>query len=130
MGVKVSKPVNRRLASAEDLAADFKAQGYSRHYAWDKFIIERGLRPEMDAKKFYAIFDSVAPARLIGETTEIDFRPTHMDIMWKKSVQITAQLDGVYLLLWDDGSTGSNPPCLPPDPERYILLKDQEPDVN
>jgi hypothetical protein len=54
------QPVNRLTADAADLAADYKSRGMSRQRAWSQFVIDRGLRPGMDAKDFYAVYDRVS----------------------------------------------------------------------
>lgn len=120
--VTVIDEVNRRTANTADLAADYKARGMERHRAWDQLIIDRGLVPGLNAKAFYAIFDSVSPRLLSGEAKQVDFEPTHFDTMFKQQVAIRSDDQGVFFILWADGRTGSNPPFLPPEPERFVSL--------
>ncbi len=55
---------NRLTANAADLAADYKYRGMDRARAWDQFVIDRALRPDMDAKEFYRLFDSTGAGPL------------------------------------------------------------------
>jgi hypothetical protein len=48
---------NMSTAPAEALAAHFKSLGQERTYAWGQFVKARGLKPEIDAKQFYTLFD-------------------------------------------------------------------------
>jgi len=52
---------NRLTANAADLAADYKAKGIERQATYSQFVKDRALKPEMDAKDFYEIYDSVSP---------------------------------------------------------------------
>jgi hypothetical protein len=87
MKVIITKFTNRFTATAADLAADYEYRGFERHYAWDMFVKERGLKPEMNAKEFYALFDNV-PASPIDKQVECEFEPTHMDTMLNLPCQI------------------------------------------
>jgi hypothetical protein len=62
-------PESRLTASAADLAADYKARGIERQATYSRFVQDRALKPEMDAKEFYAIYDSVTP-KLFEPITE------------------------------------------------------------
>lgn len=124
--VFVKRYSNRLTASVENLAADYKHKGYERHYAWDRFIIERGLIPGIDAKQFYAIFDRVSPYPLDG-VESVAFSPTHMDYLLPDrpiAVQMTTLENGVTEVVWANGSTGSYPPCFPPDPARFVKIEE------
>ena len=57
----VEKPVERLTANAADLAADYKARGMDSRRAWSQFVIDRALKPEMDAKDFYKIYEKASP---------------------------------------------------------------------
>jgi len=52
---------SRLTANAADLAADYKAKDIERQATYSQFVKDRALKPEMNAKEFYAIYDSVAP---------------------------------------------------------------------
>ena len=124
MEIKVSVSLERDKASVISLASDYKARGLDRHKAWDAFVIDRLLNPEIDARKFYQIYDSVISLRL-DEIKTFSFNPTHLDIIIKdrpRLVQITKNDNGVYHLIWEDGSTGTNPPCFPPETNRFIPI--------
>lgn len=53
MKVKIRRVVNRFEATPAELAADYKFRGLDKCQAWDRFVIDRNLRPEIDAKGFY-----------------------------------------------------------------------------
>lgn len=72
----IKRAANRYAASAQALTADYKAQGLDRQASWSQFVKDRGLKPEIDAKAFYAIFDNAAPIPLI-EVSQVNFQPTH-----------------------------------------------------
>ena len=55
---------NRLTANAADLAADYKYHGLNKYVAWDRFIQDRDLRPEMNAGAFYALFERVGASPL------------------------------------------------------------------
>jgi hypothetical protein len=124
MKVVITKFANRYTANAADLAADYKWRGFERHYAWDMFVKERGLKPEMSAKEFYALFDSVS-ARAIDTLCEVEFEPTHMDTLLNVLCQITDDERGVHHIVWSHGVSGSNPPCDPTFAERFLRLPTQ-----
>jgi hypothetical protein len=50
--------------SPADFAAELKAQGVGRQESWSRWVQRTSLRPGMDAKDWYAIYDSVTPAVL------------------------------------------------------------------
>ena len=104
------------------LASHFKYQGLPRHLAWDAFVKARALKPEIDAKDFYAIYDD-APAAPLNGQTEVDFHPTHIDALKNgMRCQITEDDQGVFKIVWEDGSTGSHPPSFPPSHDRYTKI--------
>ena len=109
MNIKTTLHTDQLTANAADLAAHYKFQGMERTRAWSQFVIDRALKPEMDAKEFYAIFDSVYPCPLL-QTAEVEFKATHWDTLLECDVQITRDDRGVFHLLWIDGHTGAYPP--------------------
>jgi hypothetical protein len=56
-------PKNRMTADVFELVDDYKARSYDKFRAWDEFIKDRNLSPEMDAKEFYKIYDKALPKR-------------------------------------------------------------------
>jgi hypothetical protein len=117
-------------ASAYALASDYKWRHLSPKLAWDNFIIDRGLKPEMSAKDFHDLFDRVAASPLQGAAESVSFEPTHIDTLVEGKhtpVQIKEQSNGVFAMIWANGSTGSNPPCYPPDPARFVPVGDYQP---
>lgn len=124
MKVSIVKTANRLTANAADLAAEYKYRGLERHLAWDTFVHDRGLKPEMNAKEFYAIFDSVSPCP-IDKRTMVEFDATHMDTLLNVPCQITDDERGVHHIVWSHGVSGSNPPCDPTFAERFLRLPTQ-----
>lgn len=121
MNVSLQLVKNRTTANAADLAADYKFRRMEKFLAWDNFVIDRQLKPEMDAKEFYALFDSVTPA-LYASFADANIEPTHFDNLLKIDCQITERADGVFMIVWADGNSGSNPPCYPPESDRYLPI--------
>lgn len=120
--VTIRGQVNRYTASHADLAADYKARGMERHRAWDQLIADRGLRPGIDAKAFYALFDSVTACALVGKVETVGFEATHRDTMFGIDVAIRVDAQGVYRMVWANGMTGSQPPFMPPDADRFVAI--------
>ena len=100
-----------------ELAAQYKARGYADYYAWDRYIADTGLKPEVDAKEFYRIYASVV-AKSDGPKLPEGWVPTHIDTLCDRQVQITHE-NGVYFMVWDNGVTGSVPDALLPA-DRYV----------
>jgi hypothetical protein len=104
--VKIKVPADRMKASPHELAAHYRASGLNKWEAWDQFIKDRALKPEMDAKEFYDIYGSVT-AHLLQETKTVGFEPTHIDSKGRY-YQIDKE-NGVYRFVSDTGNSGSNP---------------------
>ena len=100
-----------------ELAAKYKARGYEPFYAWDRYVADTGLKPEVDAKEFYRIYANVT-AETLGPKLPTNWVPTHIDMLWNRRVQITHE-NGVYYMVWDNGVTGSDPDALHPA-DRYL----------
>lgn len=122
MKVKVRRYANRLTASASDLAADYKYHGLNKYEAWDRFIRDRGLKPEMNAKEFYAIFESVMPCQIDREV-EIEFTPTHIDTLLGVYCQIVDDEEGVHNIVWAHGVTGTCPPNDPTFEKRFVNIQ-------
>lgn len=115
--VVTDEGVNRQTASAADLAADYKARGMPNYLAWDEFLKDRALRPEMNAKEFYALFDNAMPVMLRGKREAVAFTPTHR-MQFEEGgpsqlVMVTQDPDGLTRTLTETGSKGSFPPGMP-----------------
>lgn len=108
MKVLVTPTVNRLTAPAPALAADYKHRGLKRHEAWDRFIVDRGLRPEMDAKPFYTLFDAAIPAP-IAIPEVVEFAPSHRDALLGQLCQVAYNEGGWWEIVWQDGRTGGWP---------------------
>lgn len=119
--MKTIKRVSRLEASVSDLVADYKSRGMDRQGAWNQFVKDRALKPEVDAKVVMAAFD-MAVACPLDSVVELEFHPTHDDVMLGMACSITQAENGVYHIVWADGSTGSNPPSWPPSADRYVPL--------
>lgn len=115
--VVVQRDADRGSASATDLAADYKAHGLDREAAYDRFVIERGLAPEMGKREFTNVFERVAPSSL-DRAEEVPFCATHRDTFLDRLVEVTPTRYG-HALVWDFGMTGGEPGSLP---DRYQPL--------
>ena len=111
--------------SDQELANLFKSLGFDKYQSWDKYIIALGLKPRIDAKEFYALYKA-APGLLENDEQIVTIEPTHIDTLRNCLVEIKQNNLGVYEMIWEDGQTGSNPPVYPPEPTRYIPLKEGE----
>lgn len=107
--VAITEPPNLHDANPADLAADYKARGMDRFRAWDQFIIDRNLEPEMDAQGFYAIYDVITPKPLAGKQAEVDFKATHIYKPTSQQVMVTPRGDGTHEMVFPDGHTGGIP---------------------
>ena len=116
------KPLNE--CTAAELAAHYRAQNLDRYVAWDKYIIDRAMRPEMNAEEFYRLFDAVTPAQLPAVSREVEFVPTHMDTLTNHLVMICG--DGPWELVWDTGYHGRNPLCCPPEADRFVPIVEMQ----
>mgnify|MGYP001620067097 FL=1 len=56
----ITNTYDRRQLPAFMLAQDYKARGLGRSRSWSQFVIDKGLRPDMDAEDFYSIYDCVS----------------------------------------------------------------------
>jgi hypothetical protein len=112
---------NRLTASTYSLAAEYKYQGLDKYKAWDKYIQDKALKPEVDAKDFYAVFERCV-AHPIDQVQRINFTATHIDKFLGITCQITKDDFGVFNMLWEDGHTGSYPPFHEPESERYVKI--------
>jgi hypothetical protein len=108
--VTITAQPRRHGASARDLAADYKSRGIERTMAWNEFIKDRGLKPEMDAKEFYALYDRVSASPLGRDSETVDFKPTHTYLPTGKRVMVTKDESGINRLVFEDGGSGSEPP--------------------
>lgn len=104
-----------------ETAERFKAQGIGRQESWSRWVQATALRPGMDAKDWYAIYDSVE-AYFPAQPAPANINATHYDNVRQCEVEIVKDQYGVFEMRWADGGTGSNPPCLPPGLPRYIPL--------
>lgn len=86
--------MNHLIANAADLAADYKARGMDRYRAWDQFVIDRALRPDMDARDFYLVYEAVSAGILkdrikpaIEQTPKVERRPDPEFALYGKRVE-------------------------------------------
>lgn len=115
--VTIAHVADRLSATAAELAADYKAQGLNRDTAYDRFVIDRALRPDMGKREFAALFDDAAAIRL-DRTETVPFRATHHDTFLDCLVMATPTAYG-HALVWDFGMDGGEPGPLP---DRYQRL--------
>lgn len=113
---------SRYVATVRELAQQYKYEGLCKYRAWNQFITDRALKPELDRKDFWLIFNNALPVELI-KLEIVPFKATHYDSLRNNYVQATVNQAGVFEMLWEDGATGSNPPLHPPDKERYLSVE-------
>lgn len=105
--ISITKSVNRMAVSAQELAADYVYRGLDLREAWNQFIMDRSLRPEIDIKALGKIMKTVSPCPL--ETIRvIEFNPTHQDTFLEVRCEI-ARNEGYMGIVWETGMTGSYP---------------------
>ena len=119
--MKINVYKDHHKLSDYEMANIFKSLGYDRHLAWDMYIKWLDLKPRIDAKEFMCIYDQ-SPGNWKQPTKDIDFIPTHYDNLCKQRVQIERDQSGVYNMVWEDGTTGTNPPVCPPEAPRYVAI--------
>jgi hypothetical protein len=100
-------------------AENSKAAGYDKYYAWDMYIKDTGLKPEVDAKEFYAIYEKISPA----VKTKPNINATHHDNYFGIDCEMTTDEFGVISIVWSNGLTGGYPPCNPPEEGRFTPLE-------
>lgn len=121
MKLTIRKP--KQTVDPRDLANIFALRGYDKYRAWDMYITATGLKPEINAKEFYKIFANANPARANEfDEVEVDYTPTHIDILKNMECQITERADGVFEIMWENGQYGSNPPDYPPEEDRFLKM--------
>lgn len=104
----VTGTAHRSEMNIADLAADYKARGMDHTTAWGEFVKDRNLKPEISAKQFYAIYDSVSASRIGPKTTTVEFKPTHFDTVTEQKVMISRKGGGFHLV-WERGMVGGEP---------------------
>jgi len=121
MKLTIRKPT--QTVDPRELADIFALRGYDKYRAWDMYITATGLKPEINAKEFYKIFANANPARANEfDEVEVDYTPTHIDILKNMECQITERADGVFEIMWENGQYGSNPPDYPPEEDRFLKM--------
>ena len=98
-------PVNE--LSQENLVRRLKAQ-YGSDVDYGRYAQAMNLKPDIDAKQFYKIRDSVSPNMMMRKTS-VEFAPTHYDNLMKQNVQVTdTGKEGLnrYEGIWEKGMTG------------------------
>ena len=101
------------------MAAHFKHLGVKRQESWSRWVQVTSLRPGMDAKDWYKIFDA-AEACPLPTQSHREINATHFDTVRQCDVEIKEDERGIFNMHWADGGYGSNPPCEPPSPDRFI----------
>lgn len=106
--------------SVASLASIYKALGYDKYYAWDRYVADTGLRPEVNAQEFYEIY-----ANVTGESAQRnlpnDWTATHYDTFLGMLVQIKHK-NNVHYMVWNNGRIGSDPDDYFPS-DRYVEVK-------
>ena len=107
------------MTNTADMAAGYKFDGMDKYRAWDQYIIDMGLKPQINSSEFYSIFQTVTAKPLREYKLPTGYKRTHFDNLLKKHCMMTVNRDGVYDIIWEDGHTGGYPPCYPPEPGRF-----------
>lgn len=64
------------MKSVTELAANYKFIGMNKFRAWDQYVIDTGLKPRINAKDFYNIYEVVTPEPYQTAKLPDDFRNT------------------------------------------------------
>lgn len=108
------------MTSIADMASDYKFRGMDKYRAWDQYIIDTGLKPKINSAEFYAIFSTVVSKQSNEYKRPNGFIATHHDNYLNLDCQMMIDELGVWSVVWEDGHTGSYPPCNPPELGRYV----------
>lgn len=108
----------------EDVCSHYKFIGITDpRLAFDSYIADTGMKPAFDSQDFQSVFSA---ARARDLRVLVDFEPNMYDRLAKCAVQVTQDNGGgVWRMLWANGLTGTNPPHLPPDPERFVTMTEE-----
>ncbi len=87
---------SRLNANAADLAADYKARGIETNAAYSQFVRDRALKPEMDAKEFINIYNSVTPKLFEPKKPKLA-KPT------KPEIEVTIKGEEVEFIVTSEG---------------------------
>ncbi|MBO8161344.1 MAG: hypothetical protein H0Z24_06870 [Thermosipho sp. (in: Bacteria)] len=103
---------DRLTANVGDLIADYKARGFNKYKAWDMYIKDKQLKPEIDAKEFYKLYETVAP-KLFKDNEVIikgEIQPTHIlkekNSNIRRKIQILEEGDNYIRWIDEYGITG------------------------
>jgi hypothetical protein len=89
------------------IRADYPTQDAQSTYG--RFVAARHLKPEIDAKEFGELFNSVGANAHVRTETK-GFKPTHKDSVTKELVQFTKKPNGVWEFVSESGRTGGEIP--------------------
>lgn len=117
--MRIAQPYNPLTIPASELAGEYKSRLYRRDYAFDRFVADRALKPELSAKEFYKLFDAAQPVP-IEHYIDVDFQPTHYDTMLSQKCMVSLDEFGVRRVIWEDAHYGSHPPGDADFYSRYI----------
>jgi hypothetical protein len=98
--------------NAHDVAAHFKALGIGRQESWSRWVQWTQLRPGMNAKDWYKIYDSVSPMLMQMAARPSMGEPTHRITYHygspTKVVRVTRKTNLFVEWIDEDGYTGSD----------------------
>jgi hypothetical protein len=88
---------DRGKASVGSLASDYKARGLGRSRSWSQFVIDRSLKPEMNAKEFYKYWDAAESKLLKDKPKEKAEAPRNAEpdpeyVDYGKKVRVTTKI--------------------------------------
>uniref|UniRef100_A0A6H1ZEM1 Uncharacterized protein n=1 Tax=viral metagenome TaxID=1070528 RepID=A0A6H1ZEM1_9ZZZZ len=120
--VTIKEAVSPGQLPVIDHIADLKTR-FDKKEAWSRFIQERQLSPEMDAKDFYDLYDQVTQKKAASAERTVDFAPNAIYGITGEQIQVTKH-DGHFKWVSESGRTGGEPgTTLPPD--RYTALDEE-----
>lgn len=105
--VTVSTRIPSSELTTEELVQRVKSMSNDQQSAYGLFVKERDLKPEIDAKEFNRIWNSVSANPYVKKENR-EFKPTHLDTVTNTPVQIE-ETETAYIITWQNGMTGQDP---------------------
>lgn len=93
-----------------ELVQRIKSYGKNKGSSYGLFVKARALKPDIDAKEFNNIWDSVSPNSHTRQK-EVDFKPTHVSSVRDSDLKIMVVFRGPEIISYilSYGGTGSEP---------------------
>jgi hypothetical protein len=91
-----------------------------RQSSYSRFVELRGLKPEIDAKEVFNIFDSVGPNMWVRKE-EIEFTPTHINKYNNFETMFWRDERGLQKFVDEHGGSGSYPPSFNLEEHYHVI---------